>query len=316
MTQDESSNSTAVRIYGDSDASEDFPVLKAFQQYIDAEQAKARRRIVWLSVVFGFVTISLVALFLFIISILSSKYENRLIKFSQRNQELNDKLVEFAMKEREKPVVDNSANQATMNIMKDAMTQQRTQINDLQNLLTAEQKRSSELIVAHAQSQAQLNAEKVRYEREKQESEDKIKRATALLVAEKEKIKQEREKLKKQEIELHKQRLYPEYYKKKQSQEQSPEQDESKEVENIAPKKLLPKASQLNQSPSPKKLNDGAVRYFDTYEEDSPAKKPSSPTPPPSINNGAIRYFQTETSSSQQKSNDKDVQDLLWVIPE
>lgn len=308
MTNDESSNSTAVRIYGESEATEEFPVLKAFQQYIDAEQAKARRRIVWLSVVFGFVTISLVALFLFIISILSSKYENRLIKFSQRNQELNDKLVEFAMKEREKPVVDNSANQATMNIMKDAMVQQRTQISDLQNLLTAEQKRSSELIVAHAQSQAQLNAEKVKYEREKQESEDKIKRATALLAAEKEKIKLEREKLKKQEIELHKQRLYPEYYKKKQFQNQI--NTENTAVDNIVPKKLSPK-SQETTTLTPK--NDGAIRYF----EATPVEKTPAATPP-SINNGAIRYFEPETSpnGTNDKKNLNDVQDLLWVIPE
>ena len=32
---------TAVSIFGEAGASGDFPVLKAFQQYIDAEQAKA-----------------------------------------------------------------------------------------------------------------------------------------------------------------------------------------------------------------------------------------------------------------------------------
>ena len=31
----------AVSVYGAADALDDFPVLKAFQQYIDAEQAKA-----------------------------------------------------------------------------------------------------------------------------------------------------------------------------------------------------------------------------------------------------------------------------------
>ena len=34
----------AVSVYS-QDAMDDFPVLKAFQQYIDAEQAKARKRL-------------------------------------------------------------------------------------------------------------------------------------------------------------------------------------------------------------------------------------------------------------------------------
>ena len=43
----------AVSLYGQTDAMDDFPVLKAFQQYIDSEQAKARKRMLMLCIFFG-----------------------------------------------------------------------------------------------------------------------------------------------------------------------------------------------------------------------------------------------------------------------
>ena len=42
----------AVSIFGQGGSPNDFPVLKAFQEYIDAEQAKARKRMLGLSVFF------------------------------------------------------------------------------------------------------------------------------------------------------------------------------------------------------------------------------------------------------------------------
>ena len=42
----------AVSVYGQTDAMDDFPVLKAFQQYIDAEQAKAQKRMTTLCIFF------------------------------------------------------------------------------------------------------------------------------------------------------------------------------------------------------------------------------------------------------------------------
>ena len=79
----------AVRLYG-QDAMDDFPVLKAFQQYIDAEQAKARKRLLALGIFFGILTGAIIAVFVIL-----------LLNVSQRNQELNDKLVEYAMKDRD-----------------------------------------------------------------------------------------------------------------------------------------------------------------------------------------------------------------------
>ena len=46
QTSDLDGRLNAVSVYGQTDGLDDFPVLKAFQQYIDSEQAKARKRMV------------------------------------------------------------------------------------------------------------------------------------------------------------------------------------------------------------------------------------------------------------------------------
>ena len=81
----------AVSVYGQSDgAYEDFPVLKAFQQYIDSEQAKARKRMLLLCAFFGGLMFVVISVFVVL-----------LISASSRNQMLNDRLVEYAMKDRD-----------------------------------------------------------------------------------------------------------------------------------------------------------------------------------------------------------------------
>ena len=45
--------SNAISIYG-QEGLDDFPVLKAFQQYIDAEQSKSRKRMIMLCVFSAF----------------------------------------------------------------------------------------------------------------------------------------------------------------------------------------------------------------------------------------------------------------------
>ena len=49
-TDGESSN--AISLFGQAANANDFPVLKAFQEYIDAEQSKARKRMLGLSIFF------------------------------------------------------------------------------------------------------------------------------------------------------------------------------------------------------------------------------------------------------------------------
>ena len=73
-------------------ATNEFPVLKAFQEYIDAEQAKARKRMLGLSLFFIVLLIVVVVTFVLVLTTVIN-----------RNQALSDRLLDYALKEREKP---------------------------------------------------------------------------------------------------------------------------------------------------------------------------------------------------------------------
>ena len=105
MPEIDDDRSNALSVLGDPD--EEFPVLKAFQQYIDAEQSKARKRMLALCIFFGCLLTVVVVIFLCL-----------LYFASERNQALNDRMLEYAMKDRDRqqspvvvqqPQADNSA---------------------------------------------------------------------------------------------------------------------------------------------------------------------------------------------------------------
>ena len=74
-------------------ATNEFPVLKAFQEYIDAEQAKARKRMLGLSIFFiVLLTIVVVTFTLVVIGVIN------------RNQSLSDRLLEFALRQQQTQV--------------------------------------------------------------------------------------------------------------------------------------------------------------------------------------------------------------------
>lgn len=201
----------AVSVYA-QDAMDDFPVLKAFQQYIDAEQAKARRRLLSLGIFFGVLTGAIIAVFVVM-----------LVSMSARNQQLNDRLVEFAMKDRDRQsaVVVQPQDNATIMALN-------TKLNEMQRKLDESR--------AKAEKDAAVAAERARIEAEAAAAKPKgptpeeieIKRLTELLVAERaksaeqarlEKIREERKKAaeekerkRQEELEAYRRKHYPELY--------------------------------------------------------------------------------------------------------
>ena len=79
----------AVSLFGQGSGVNDFPVLKAFQEYIDAEQAKARKRMFGLSIFFIVLLIVVVVTFTIVISSIIG-----------RNQALSDRLLDIALREK------------------------------------------------------------------------------------------------------------------------------------------------------------------------------------------------------------------------
>lgn len=175
----------AVSIFGQNEGMDDFPVLKAFQQYIDAEQEKARKRIIGLGIFFGAILVIVITVFMILLHGINT-----------RNQTLSDRLVEYAMKEadrRQAPAAAQSPAQDTAALK--AMTEALVSIQ--QKLQNAEAKPVS------------VDAE---HERKVRADTEKLERAKKLLEQEKQRLDAEKERLRQIEIDRQRRKLYPELY--------------------------------------------------------------------------------------------------------
>ena len=251
----------AVSVYGQSDgAYDDFPVLKAFQQYIDSEQAKARKRMILLCAFFGGLMFVVISVFVVL-----------LISASSRNQLLNDRLVEYAMKDR----YQRTEQQAAAVDRQQPSSQETAAILALTTKLEDMQKK-----LAESQAAAE-RAEKAAAEAAKPKAptpeELEITRLKVLLSAEREKQAVEREKQRQAELEEYRRKHYPELYEKKETVKESvvPAKQKVATPKKSANDELLEEVDQiLNESKS--------VRYFDEedVEDDAavPVKKAKSPS--------------------------------------
>ena len=227
----------AISVYQPDNAMDDFPVLKAFQQYIDAEQSKSRKRMVSLCIFFGVLMTVIVAVFMFMLHSVSS-----------RNQQLNDRLVEYAMRDRDRqPVVmpqqpvpqANDASEAAMRAMTDTLVALQKQIAEQQRpqpvaAAPAAAAPAAVTPVAVAQEPSPEESELVRKTRA---AEDKLRKARALLDAEKRKLAEEKERLRQEEVERHRRRLYPEYYGEKPAASSEPTKARKPETPPAQPAK-------------------------------------------------------------------------------
>lgn len=237
---------TAVSVYS-QDAMDDFPVLKAFQQYINDEQAKARKRMLLLGTFFGILTGAIIAVFVVL-----------LMNMTMRNQQLNDRLLEFAMKDRDRsPVVvqspapqsDSSAFLASLAAKLDALHGKISE-NQAKKAEPAE-KAAREAPSAAASAPAKPTAEAL-----------EIERLRAQLAAEREKAAVEKERRRQAELEEYRRKHYPELYRK--PERRTPDD----EIEEIL-----------------KETDDKAITYFDEGEEEEPEaesrRKPAKRKPAP-----------------------------------
>ncbi|MBR3221280.1 MAG: hypothetical protein IKF72_03535 [Kiritimatiellae bacterium] len=237
-------NPTAVSVY-QQDGVDDFPVLKAFQQYIDAEHAKARNRLVTMGIFFGVLMGAVIAVF---VAMLAS--------LSQRNQQLNDRLVDFAMRERERqptaPVVVQRPTAEDDGMLKSL----KDKLDELQKKLSERDAKEEErALAAAAEKQKGPTAEQVEIERLK-----------ALLSAEREKAAAEKERKRQEELEAYRRKHYPELYQPVRKPQQVRKQKSVRKA----------KAPIVNEIDDVLDLldDDGAIDYFDD-ENDGTAGKTS-----------------------------------------
>lgn len=222
----------ALSIYNQNDQAEEFPVLKAFQQYIDAEQNKARKRMLLLSIFFSMLMTLVVAVFLMLLR-----------DANNRNQSLNDRLVEFAMKDRENrqaavvvqppAPVDNSAVlglTAKIEEMQAKLLESQRKIEE-----AAQEKNAADLAVAAAKKE---EAEKASAQ------EIEILKLKTLLAEQKAKAAEESELRKQAQLEAYRLKQYPELYAPKKPQNASEIKEDFNDVSE-----------------------DNAINYFDEEEK-------------------------------------------------
>ena len=259
---------TAISVYQQDNAMDDFPVLKAFQQYIDAEQIKSRKRMVSLCIFFGVLMTIVVAVFMLMLHSISA-----------RNQQLNDRLVEYAMRDRQPAVMPqvaapqaSEANEAAMRAMTDTLVALQKQIASAQ---------AAQAPVAPAPAIAaspEPTPEEIAIEQRTRAAEEKLRKARALLDAEKRKLAEERERLRQEEVERHRRRLYPEFYAEKKSEPQPQAQKPQQKISDEDIADILREVDEVSSSLSEDEdLDDDmedAIEYFhdDDYEASAEAK--------------------------------------------
>ena len=182
------------------DSAEEFPVLKAFQQYIDAEQNKARKRMLGLCVFFGCLMTLVIVVFLFLLN-----------GVSQRNQALNDRLFEYVIKERDRQsavVVQQPASDQSTIFLTAKIEEMQKKLEQAQQKADAMENARKEA-AAKAATEAAIEAEK---QKAKLREEIEVARLKAELKAEREKAAAEREKKRQEELEAYRRKYYPELY--------------------------------------------------------------------------------------------------------
>lgn len=268
-------NEPNISVYNEG-VGEDFPVLKAFQQYIDAEQAKSRQRLLTVSIIFVVVLLAVIAIF-----------SSMLIRS-------NDRLVDFAMKSGNGQIAASDEDNETLQTLT-------ATIEELQNL-QEQNRRLAESVNAVAKGQKALRpspmvkpaktavSDKRAQELAKLQQEwEQLKLEKQKFADEQEKLRQE--KLREEELERYRREHYPEYYAKREAaanKVKSPslmtsdeldselekevsyeELEEEEEVKPIVRKAKpvikedpLPKMTKTSKEGDGNLVDDDAVQYF------------------------------------------------------
>ncbi len=207
---------TALSLFDQAGGANDFPVLKAFQEYIDAEQARSRKRMLNLSIFFFILLVVVVVTFSVIMAAIINRDQQNLSTVTARNQELSDKLLDIALRERSttqqpvvnvQPAVPTSPQPSSDSLLKPLIDK----IENLASTLSTTQHptaRSPQQASAESPEVARLRAELARQKK----ALESMRAEREKIKAERQVLKAEREKLRQEQVEQHRRRLYPEHY--------------------------------------------------------------------------------------------------------
>lgn len=275
----------AVSVYSQDSGMDDFPVLKAFQQYINDEHAKARKRLVTMGIFFSLLTGAVIAIFVAMLVILS-----------QRNQQLNDRLVEFAMNDRNRqptaPVVVQSSPQPDSA----AIQALAAKLDQMQRDLAEREKKAQESAEKAAQAAKAAAESEAAKPKGPTPEQIEIARLKALLDAEKQKAAAEQERRRQEELEAYRRKHYPELY--------QPAQKKPAEGMVTRNDRKKPRSSAKDEIDEVLDLldDDDAISYYDE-EDDSPSRPKSRSKP---VAKKTQRQTPAETTETKEESETKE----------
>lgn len=342
MNETIENNTNAVSIYGSESPMDEFPILKAFQEYIDAEQARARKRMTAMAIFFGAMMIALIAIF---VSLLVRSYGD--------NQHLNDRLVEYMQQERERSDKEHAererlAAEAAAKPPQDsaAVLALTKKIEELQEKIYATQRKADDAERSRMENERKLvEQEKLMAEKDKQAAEklkqaiedakpkgptpeeQEIARLKALLAAEKEKQREavDKERRRQAELEEYRRKHYPQYY---QRQATPTLPSRTLTIGNLDMSTLPQYDETYDNDEIDLPDEDTAISYYDDEAPAAPVKKkaasPSMPKPavmPPAkvAPRAAAPKAASKASSGKKYSIPVEVKksDIsVWDIPE
>lgn len=323
---------TALRVFEQANGMNDFPVLKAFQEYIEAEQARARKRTLGLSIFFVVLLIVVVVTFSVIMAAVINRDQLRLSEIATRNQALSDKLLDIALRER------TPAAQPVVNVQQPptahpgAGAALRPVLERLESLAEALKSQSARPATPPPAAAAPVSPAVAAELDAARRQQDELARQRAAVAAERARLKEEQEQLRRARVEQHRRRLYPEHYAREDALMAPPPADMKPKpppADNMTPKTadmkpktavVKPKTAVVKPAPAaPTPQKKPAVReapavdlktakpisYFD--EDDAPAKaEAQGPSP-------ATGGKERRTSSAAGKPGEPERTEVLKV---
>ncbi len=232
---------TALSIYNQSnEGMDDFPILRAFQQYVEREQEKSRRRITTITIVFLIVIAGLCGVFFYMIQ-----------ASSMRNQTLSDRLVEYAMQEADRRAAAIQSQSPKEDASIAAISALSAKIEEMQNKMIEKLQNSPSAIESRATSPAEIEIAKAAAAQAEKAAKE-IQALKAKLAAEQRKTESTPRSPSKEEIEAYRRKYYPELYEPKRSIIKEKIKDSSPIVDD----EII-----IDE--------DDAINYFDEIEDDA-----------------------------------------------
>lgn len=258
----------AVSIYGQGDAMDDFPVLKAFQQYVNAEQTKAQKRMTTLCIFFALILVMVIGVFVML-----------LINIYSRNESLNDQLVRYMMAERDRQAElaqrtgpedqtrSFKAMAESMASFQQQLAEQQSRIAQQQSSMLEKQSKALEEQTRRFSEAVSVRPEDIELAKKNKEDALRLKKALAELRDEKARLERDKKRVHDKQVELYRREHYPESVSSADGVPASG--SAARQAKSAAAAQAPSKDREMDDllGIAPETSPDGAIRYFDDEED-------------------------------------------------